>query len=279
MVAGAVLAQGSMPSDAGNNRSNEVKAGATAIPKIVMSDAARAALASARDVAVKVRGLAGDEQLAALQAAAQAYDRVASDLANEPVAAAQAAYSSGELWRRHGSLAEAERCYLTASQLDAERYAQRGKLAAADMQRRSERFELSLQTYRDAAAVEPTTARAQTARIWQARVLQSMGRDVDALVAFRGALASATSPRQVLEVSNYLARALIDGADLSGADQVLKQADAAIATAVVETPDDAERLHKVLESMSARKALQRARDQEAKTARDAQQLEATKNGG
>ncbi|MEQ1632001.1 MAG: tetratricopeptide repeat protein [Planctomycetota bacterium] len=275
LVACAAVAQDSMPNEVGNGGNAVQKT----IPKIVMSDAARAALAKAREVAVVVRGLSGDEQLAALQAAAQAYDRTAGEFANEPVAAAQAAYTAGELWRRHGNVGEAERCYLQAATLDADRYAQRGQLAAADMQRRAERFEVALQTYRAAAAVDPTTARAQTARIWQARVLQSMGREVDAMVAFRQALASAITPRQVLDASNYLARALIDGGDLAAAEQVLKQADSAIATAVVETPDDAERLHKASESMSARKALQRARDKEGKTARDAQDVEAAKNGG
>lgn len=265
VLAGAIAAQdgGSMPSPAK----------VPAVPKILFSEASRATLAAARQEAMKVRGLEGDAQLAALKSAAEAYDRAAKETANEPKASAQAAYTAGELWRRHGSVAEAERCYLMAVQLDAERYAQRGKLAAADMQRRAEKFEAALVTYRDAASVEPATARAQTARLWVGRVLQTMGRDVDALVAFRAALTSAVTPSQTIEACNYLANAMVAAGDFAGAAQALSHADSAISTAIVEKPEDAERLHKALESMSARRALQRAQDKSTDAAVDAQKLE------
>lgn len=243
------------------------------IKRPMFSEASRATLASARQEAMKVRGLEGDAQLAALKSAAEAYDRAAKETANEPKASAQAAYTAGELWRRHGSVAEAERCYLMAVQLDAERYAQRGKLAAADMQRRAEKFEAALATYRDAASVEPATARAQTARLWVGRVLQSMGRDVDAVVALRAAVASATTTSQTIEAINFLASALVAGGDLDGAARALAQADAAVSTAIVEKPEESERLHRALESMTARRALQRAQDKSLDAASDAAQLE------
>lgn len=243
-----------------------------------LSEAARTAMATAKELAAKVRGLTGDAQLAALMTAAQAYDRTATDLANEPIAAAQASFAAGDLWRRHGSFGESERSYLLASKLDAERYAQRGLLAAADMQRRAERYEEAMRTYKAAADVDPTTARAQVARLWQARVLQSLQRPVDAVVAFRSALASAATPRQVVTASNELARALVLGGDLEGAQQVLDRADAAISSAIAEIPEDAESLHKALESMSSRRLLQRARDKVTNASGDAQQLENAQKG-
>ncbi len=244
-----------------------------AIKRPMLSEASRTALAAARADAMKVRGLEGDAQAAALDAAAKSYDRAATEIVAEPKAAAQAAFSAAELWRRHGSVEKAERCYMTAAQLDAERYAQRGKLGAADMQRRAEKHEMALATYRDAAAVDPTTARAQTARVWVGRVLQSMGRDVDAVVALRAAVATATTPSQTIEAINFLAGALVAGGDLEAAARALAQADAAVSTAIVEQPEESERLHKALESMTARRALQRAQDKSTDAAVDAQQLE------
>lgn len=244
-----------------------------AVKRPMFSEASRAALAAARAEAMKVRGLEGDAQTAALEAAAKAYDRAANEVAAEPKAAAQASFSAAELWRRQGSIAEAERCYLSAAQLDAERYAQRGKLGAADMQRRAQKHDLAIASYRDAAAIDPTTSRAQTARVWVGRVLQSMGREVDAVVALRAAVASATTTGQTIEAINHLATALIAGGDLQGAAVALAQADAAVSTAIVEKPEEAERLHKALESMTARRALQRAQDKSLDTASDAAQLE------
>ena len=141
------------------------------------------------------------------------------------------------------------------------------------MQRRAEKHEQSIATYRDAAAIDPATARAQTARLWIGRVLQTMGREVDAVVAFRTAVASAVTTSQTIEAINYLASALLAGGDLAGASQALAQADAAVSTAIVEKPEDAERLHKALESMSARRALQRAQDKAVDAAADAQQVD------
>lgn len=248
-------------------------AAAAAPKKPQFSESARTALAGAKDLAAKVRGLAGDAQLAALMTAAQAYDRTATELAQEPLAAAQASFSAGDLWRRHGSFGEAERSYLLASKLDPDRYSQRGLMAAADMQRRAERFEEALRTYEAAAQLDATTSRAQVARLWRARVLQLLERPVDAVVAFRSALASAATPRQVVAASNELARALVQGGDLDGAQQVLDRADSAISSAIAELPEDAESLHKALESMSARRLLQRARDKAMNASGDAEQLE------
>jgi hypothetical protein len=100
-----------------------------------------------------------------------------------------------------------------------------------------------------------------------------MDREVDAVVAFRTAVASAVTTSQTIEAINYLASALLAGGDLAGASQALAQADAAVSTAIVEKPEDAERLHKALESMSARRALQRAQDKAVDAAADAQQVD------
>jgi tetratricopeptide (TPR) repeat protein len=238
------------------------------------SPEARAALQAAKAVAAKVKGLGSDERNATLEAAARAYEQVAADFVAEPAVAAQAMFEAGDLWRRHGSLALAETDLLQAARLDVGRYAQRGLLAAADMQRRQQQLDKALQTYAEAAKVDPGTSRAQEARLWQARLLQTMGKPEAAIAAFEAALEAARRPRQIIEACNWLAKAHITSGDLDAAQQAITHAETAIGA--VDTSDqlEAERLRKALESMSARRALQRARDKQAKAGKDAAGLEA-----
>lgn len=237
------------------------------------SEAARAALAGAKEIAGRIKGLADTERPAAIETAARAYDKVALDFVAEPTVAAQAAFTAADLWRRHGSHALAEQGYLMAARVDPEQYGQRGTIAAADMQRHLDRNDEALSTYAKVVAMDPGTSRAQTARLWQGRLQQQLGRLDDAVATFRAALEAAEKPRQVIDTVNCLARALIERGDLDGAANAIRHAEEVVAGAVDSDPIETERLRKLVDTMSARKALQRARDKKTAAARDAQDLE------
>ncbi len=238
-----------------------------------VSDAGRAALAACRELAGKVKGLRGADRLQVLERAASAYDKVVADFAQEPAVAAAAAIAAADIWRQHGSLPLAEKDYLLAAQLDVGRFAQRGLCGAADMQRRQKRLEEAMATYVKAAAVDPASGRAQDARLWQARILQSMERLDEAIPAFQAALEAARPGSDTIEAANFLALAWVQKGDLDAAQHVIEHAEEAVAGLGEEDPVVVERLRKAIEAMSARRALQRARDQRDGAAEDAAQLE------
>ena len=282
----AVLAQGarpaepsrSKPADKNDKNDKTDKADKAAKPK--PSAEARAALQAAKELEAKVTGGAGPEREAALEAAAKAYEQVAVTFANEPHVAATARWEAGELWRRHKSYALAEQSYLEAARLDPERYGQRATLEAADMQRHGKRVEEAMATYAAAEAMGPTTTRAQDARLWRARLLQLTGKLNEAVSAFQAAVDAAKGPRQVIEAANWLAKAQIAKGDLTAAEQALARADAAVAQANESDVVEQERLEQLVEQMSARTALQRAKDKQNAAAKDASKLEqARKTGG
>jgi len=244
------------------------------------SPEARAALQAARELEAHVTGGAGPEREAALEAAAKAYEQVAVTFAADPHVAATARWEAGELWRRHKSYTLAEQCYLESAKLDPERYGQRATLEAADMQRRGKRVDEAMASYAAAEAMGPTTTRAQDARLWRARLLQLTGKLNEAVTAFQAAVDAAKGPRQVIEASNWLAKAQIAKGDLVAAEQALAHADAAVAAANESDVVEQERLEQLVEQMSARTALQRARDKQNAAAKDASKLEqARKTGG
>jgi len=247
-------------------------------PKVTISDAGRAALASAKELAGRARGLRGPERARAREVAAAAYDQVAADFAAEPQVASTAAISAADLWRQQGSLPLAEKDYLLAAQIDGPRYAQRALLGAADMQRRQQRTEEAFATYAKVAAIDPGSARAQDARLWQARILQGSERLDEAIVAFQAALESADPGAETIEACNLLALAWVDKGDLDAAGRVIEHAEQAVVAMGDEDPLVVERLKKGLETMSARKALQRARDKQDQTGKDAAALEAGRAG-
>jgi tetratricopeptide (TPR) repeat protein len=253
----------------------EPAAGAT---RAVPSEAGRTALAAGREQIGSLRGLRGPERKAALEQVATAHDRIAAQFAAEPVVAAAAAFAAAELWRQQGSLALAEQAYLRAAALDAPRFAQRGLLGAADMQRRQQRAEAALATYAKAEAVESGSARAQQARLWRGRVLQGLGRLDEAVTVFQFALECAEGPMQVIETANLLALAWLEAGDLEAAARAIEHAERAVEAAADEDPATAERQHKALDGMSARKALQRARDQRDGAAKDAVEFDAAQRG-
>jgi tetratricopeptide (TPR) repeat protein len=269
----SLMAQSAPPVQAGGQSSME------RAPRPKTSPEAKAALQRAKDLAGRVKGAAAADRSLGLETAAKAYEQVAADFAAEALVAAQARWEAGELWRRQGSLLLAEQCYLESARLDADRYGQRGTLAAADMQRRQKRTAEALETYARAETLEPGSTRAQEARLWRARLLQSSGRLDAAVIVFRAAVEAAHGPRQEIEAANWLAKALIAAGDLEGAAAAIGAADEAVAEAGEDDVVEQERLQKALESMSARKALQRARDKKHGAAKDAGMLEGSRTGG
>lgn len=272
-----VLAAAAAAQQNGAQPNGTPPAPAVKAPKVTTSPQAKAALAAAKELAGKVKGTDGPARNAALEAAAKAYDQVATDHAGEPAVAARARFEAGELWRRRDSLAQAEQDYLQAAALDAAHFGQRGLLAAADMQRRQKQLDQALATYAKAAAAEPNTTRAHDARLWQARLLQGLGRMDEAIAGFRAAVEAAQRPRQVIEASDWLAKALIKHGDYDGAAAAIQHAETEVGAADDSDPVEVERLRKALEAMSARKALQRARDKQVDAGKDAGLLE--ENGG
>lgn len=247
-------------------------------PKVTFSEDGRAALAAAKELAGRARGLRGPERARALEAAASAYDKVVGAFAAEPPVAATAAITAADLWRQQGSLPLAEKDYLLAAQLDAPRYAQRALLGAADMQRRQQRTEEAFATYVKVAAIDPGSSRAQDARLWQARLLQGEQRFDEAIVAFQTALESADPGAETIEACNFLALAWVDKGDLEAAGRAIEHAEQAVLAMGEEDPLVVERLKKGLEAMAARKALQRARDKQNQVGKDAAALEEGRAG-
>lgn len=240
------------------------------------SAAGREALAGGRNAILRLRGLRGPERKIALEQAATLHDRIVEQFASEPSVAAAAAFGGADLWRQQGSLALAEKDYLRAAALDGPRFAQRGLLGAADMQRRQQRPDEAMATYARAEAVEAGSARAQDARLWRARLLQGTERLDEAVVAFQAALESANGVSQTIETANFLALALVQKGDLDAAGRAIEHAEHAVEAAAEDDDVLAERQHKWLQAMSARKALQRARDERDGAGKDAVELDAAR---
>jgi len=217
-------------------------------------------------------------QQTALEAAASAYDKVVTDFGSEPAVAAFAAMTAGDLWRQQGSLPLAEKAYLRAAELDGPRFGQRGLMGAADMQRRQKRVDEAMASYAKAIALEPGSSRAQEMRLWQARLLQGASKLDEAIVAFQAALESADPGSQVIEACNFLALAWIEKGDLDASGRAIEHAEQAITAAADEDPQTVERLKKAIDGMSAKKALQRARDAQNGVGEDAAKLEASRDG-
>ncbi|MCA8976597.1 MAG: tetratricopeptide repeat protein, partial [Planctomycetes bacterium] len=188
-------------------------------------------------------------------------------------------YAAAELWRRHGSLPVAEKDYLMAARLDRARFGPRGLLGAGDVQRRQNRAEDALASYRKAIESDPTSPPAQRARLETAKLLQVMGRSEDAIAAGRIALESARSGRQTIAAANRLALLLIAHGDLDAAAGVIERAEQVPELDDHDDPAVAARLRKAVQAMSARRALQRASDKKNEASTDAVRLDAERRGG
>jgi tetratricopeptide (TPR) repeat protein len=179
----------------------------------------------------------------------------------------------GEAWRRHGSLEQAGAAYARAAELDPARLGARAGLQYAHTLRRLERLDEALLGYRKVAAIEPESSATREARVWIGRCLEESGQHDGAIEAYRAAVLRATAAADVLDASNRLAKLLVAKGDLAGAEEALQRADRAVADAAAEDAEAAPRLRKALAEMSARKALQRARDKRDGAHEDARRLE------
>lgn len=237
-----------------------------------LSNQARSDWALAEKLAAGVAGKVGAERACALELAAAAYDRC-SQTAGSGVEAARAGWAAAELWRRHGSLLLAERGYLVAAREDRLRFGQRGLSAAADMQRRQGRSTAAMQTYAQAARVDPRTARAQRARVWIGKLWLARGATDRATAQLQAALECASTTRQVLDCANELANAWIATGDLDQAAAVLAHVDRVLRSVGDEDAQELARLRRASDAMSARRALQRAVDERDGRAADAVRLD------
>ncbi|MCC6672221.1 MAG: tetratricopeptide repeat protein [Planctomycetes bacterium] len=232
--------------------------------------APQAALKAAAALLDKVTGTTGPDRLARLEEAAKAYERVAGEFAGDKQTAARAWYEAGDIWRRHGSLAPAEKAFAQALAIDPARFGERAALQLGNMQRRLKRYDEAIVHYRQAAGFKPDSARAQEARLWIGRTLQEKGAQQEAAAAFREAADKADSAVEVVEACNYLAKSLLALGDGSGAQAAIDRAAQAVETAEGK---EQERAKREFDDMSARRALQRERDQKPETKRDAADLE------
>ncbi len=91
--------------------------------------------------------------------------------------------------------------------------------------------------------------------------------------AYRQALSLTTPPRRVLEISNRLALCLVQQGKLDLAAAAIRRAETAAAPALAKKGSKATSLRRALDRMSARKALQRARDKATGAHQDAQDIE------
>ena len=233
--------------------------------------AARAELRRAKLLVSQVKGLRGEARDAALDRAIAAYREISARHPEDRATCARAWYEVGELLRRKASLSAAEGAYQKAAALDARRFAARSLMQRAHIQRRLDRVDEALASYRELAAMEPRTGRGHTARRWIARCLEQQGDLTGAIEAYRSALEVTTRPRAVIELCNGLAKTLLSQGDIDAAADVLARAERVVPEG---DSDEAVRIQKAVDTMSGRRALQRARDKANKAHEDARKLEA-----
>ena len=97
-------------------------------------------------------------------------------------------------------------------------------------------------------------------------------------MAYRRAVEAAGRPRQVIEACNWLAKSLVAAGDLEGAAAAIGMADQAVQKVMANGGTGVESLKKALAEMSARKALQRAKDKKSGAHADARGLEKGRRG-
>jgi tetratricopeptide (TPR) repeat protein len=238
-----------------------------------ISKEARTALKEAKAVAAKSKGLKGEARSNALIAGAKAYEAVAARFDSEAGACGNAWFAAAELWRRSSSLEAAAKAYGLAADRDPARYQERSWLQLAHIARRQKKDERALDLYKKVARLKSGTARTHQARVWIGRCFEQQKKPEQAIDAYRQALSLTTKPRRVLEISNRLANCLIKQGKLDQAGAVIRQAEAAAAPELAKKGPRAKSLRRALDRMSARKALQRARDKTAGAHQDAQDVE------
>lgn len=238
-----------------------------------ISKEAQSALKEAKTVAAKTKGLKGEARSSALAAGAKAYEAVAARFDSEAGACGKAWFAAAELWRKAQSLEAAAKAYGLAAERDPVRYQERSWLQLAHIARRQKKMEEALDLYKKVARLKSGTARTHEARVWIGRCFEGQKKPEQAIDAYRQALTVTTEPNRYLEIGNRLANCLIQEGKLDEADAVIRQAEAAAAPELTRNGPQAKSLRRALDQMSAKKALQRARDKAAGAHRDAQDVE------
>lgn len=271
-----VLAQGSGSSGSAGDASTKAN------PRPRPSKAATAALKNAKAILAKAKGQRGAARKAILAQAAAAYTKVMADFASEPVGAAPASFAAAEIWRKQSELTKAKGFYQKAIELDRGRYEERCLLQLAHIARRQKNPTGAIEIYKKVAVLKPKSARAHESRVWIGRCLAMSGQHDEAITALRAAVDLAGTKRQRIGVCNRLAGLLVKRGQLDAAEQVIQRAAEAAKPAPGAKGKNAERtarsLQKAFDQMSARRALQRARDKANKAHKDAASLEKKKSG-
>lgn len=252
----------------------------TAAKRAMPSAAARIALKGAGALRAKAKGTKGTDRAGIQRSAALAYQQVAADFAKEPAAAAAAHFAAGELWRVLREPQKSTACFVRADELDPSRYHTRATMNLAHLARRQKSTAKALSLYTEVANLEGGSSRGVEARLWVARLWASQGDAAKSASTYRKALEVATTPRQKMDVCNRFANHLIKAGDLDGAEALIQQARLASEIAGLGKPEAVERaLHRqasAFAQMSARRALQKARDKANKAHLDALRVEKSK---
>lgn len=243
--------------------------------------AAKPADAKARIKAISSRledlvGVRGAERTAALELAAREFEAIAAEFPTDKALVAQANWEAGECWRRAERIESASAAYGRVLDSGDVRFRQRALFQRAGMLRRGKQLEEAQKLYAEAGAIEPESVRAHDARLWVARVLEMRGENDAAVEAYRKAVASATGARRIIEASDALAKLLVRRGDLEGARAAIAHAEQAAAGEIEAGGEDAERIQKALEEMSARGMLRRATDKSTEAGKAAEDVEVSR---
>ena len=241
---------------------------------------ARAALGKVDAIRASAKGKKGEARKTILREAAAGYARVVVDFAGEPGAMAPASFAAAEIWRAAGELQKAKDYYQKSIQFDGARYEERSTLQLAHIARRQKDAAGAIALYMKVAKQKPKSARAHEARIWIGRSHATANKTDAAITAYRAAIDLAASPSQAIDACNRLAGLFVKLSKLDDAEQVIGRAATVAKTTPTAKGKMAERQkqswEKAYDKMSARRALQRARDKATKAHKDAAAVDGKK---
>ncbi len=241
------------------------------------SPEARAAMQKVNAIRASAKGKKGETRAAILREAVAGYAKMVIDHAGEPLAIAPASFAAAEIWRAGGDLDKAKDYYRKSIQFDSERYEARSTLQLAHIARRNKDAAGAIALYQKVAKLKPKSARSHQARTWIGRCHAAASKPDEAIKAYRTAIDLAASPTQTIDACNRLAGLFVKLNKLDDAEQVIGLAATAAKAPPTATGKMAVRQtqswEKAFARMSARRALQRARDKATKAHKDAVEIE------
>ncbi|MBK8975710.1 MAG: tetratricopeptide repeat protein [Planctomycetes bacterium] len=237
-----------------------------------------AAFRAASDKLASLKGVRGADRVTGLREAAAMYARIATDFDDRPETVARAHYESGECLRRAGDVAEAERAYSACLEADRGSFRERASFERGSMLRRLERWDDAVASYRIAIEARPASARADEARVWVGRCLESKGDNDGAREAYQDAVDSASSPERGVDACNRLGMFLVRRGELEAAGAIVERAEQIAEPVLQAGGKAAERMQERLDEMSVRRSLQRAIDRRDDAAGDAVRLDEATRG-